>query len=998
MKKALSVIALWLLATMFGSCTQKGGGDVEYNSVESLKEATIGVAMGSVHDTYVTEHFADASIHRTETMVELPLLLRGGRVDFILLDENVAESILQQYQDLEVVDNHLFVSDIAAGFSYNNPKLCDEFNQFIEQFKSSDTYADIVKRWHVDGDGGEIPQIDELTSGEKIRVGLSSLIPPFCIVRDNKLQGSSVEIAKHFALEYGYSLELLDMNITGLLSSVQTDRVDLLIPGLIYTKERAESILYSNTYLHSASQVIARKSGNEVQDEELVYSTDLLSQSRIVALTGSTSDLYATENFPDATIVRVDNMADFYPMLKNDYGDFLIADLPQIKEIQSMNPDFVIAEDNLYSIGVAAILPKSRVELCDELNEFLREFTPSEEFKELYDRWLVRGDVTNIPEVASVTSDRKLVVATDPNNFPYNTIVDGKLTGFEIEMMRHFALQRGVELEFMSMNFNALISAVASEKVDFAVCLVCATDERKKSFLFTDEYTAVSTGVGYCVKGAPSDSNEKKYKDYIHPQVVSSTEGELPNVDDSVRCYIQGKVAVAVEGTIQEQYLSSILPSSQVAVAKDYADGLLMVTRKKADYMLTNLGTASSFKRSQESIEIILKDVYTYDTCIGVAKSNTELKEQINVFLSKLRGDGTLDRLREKWFADVEDAEFEKIEYDPNAPLLKLGSGCTAVPFTFISNGRAMGLDIEIVSLFCKEAGYRLEVVEMPFGSLVSAISTGKVDLIANTLSPTAERRQAIDFTDPYGSNCYAMIYSRESVASAASDDKGGMFSSIKTSFIRNIITEDRYKMILDGVWVTLIISILSIIFGTLMGALVCSMTMNSSRILKSIGELYVTIIRGTPVLVILMINFYVIFAKSPLSPVWVATFSFAMNFGAYVSEMFRSSIMSIDRGQREAGLAMGFSNIKTFIFIIAPQAIKRVMPVYKGEAISLVKMTSIVGYIAVQDITKVGDIIRSRTFDAFFPLLVSALLYFLIAYIFSIILDLLTAKITRQK
>ncbi|MFI3333379.1 MAG: ABC transporter permease subunit [Rikenellaceae bacterium] len=749
----------------------------------------------------------------------------------------------------------------------------------------------------------------------------------------------------------------------------------------------------SKSFSDDSSQRTEAMAQLSPQQDEFVYSLEALSDKRIAVLTGSTSDIYATENFPSATIVRVDNMADFYPMLKNNYADFLIADMPQLLEVQNSSaPELVIADDNLFSVGVAIILPKGNEALQSELNEFLREFMPSEEFSELYDRWLVRGDITNIPEVESVESDRKLIVATDPNNYPYNTIVDGKLTGFEIEMLRHFALSRGVELEFMQMNFSALISAVASKKVDLAVCLVCATDERKKSFLFSDEYTSVATGVSYLGK-----SEKRLYKDFVRPEVISSIEGELPNVDDTVRCYIQGQVAVAVEGTIQEQYLSSILPSSQIAIAKDYADGLLMVTSKKADYMLTNLGTASSFKRSQESIEIILQDIFTYDTCIGIAKGNTELKGQINDFLSKLRSDGTLDRLREKWFTDIEDAEFEEIEYDPNAPLLRLGSGCTAVPFTFISNGRAVGLDIEIVSLFCKEAGYRLEVIEMPFGSLVSAISTGKVDLIANTLSPTAERRQAIDFTDPYGSNCFAMIHSSESV-SKASEEKESLFGSIKRSFIRNIITEDRYKMILDGVWVTLIISILSIIFGTLMGALVCSMTMNKSRIIKGLGELYVTIIRGTPVLVILMINFYVIFAKTPLSPIWVATFSFAMNFGAYVSEMFRSSITSIDRGQREAGLAMGFSNIKTFIFIIAPQAIKRVLPVYKGEAISLVKMTSIVGYIAVQDITKVGDIIRSRTFDAFFPLLVSALLYFLIAYLFSKVIDLLTAKITRQK
>jgi len=106
------------------------------------------------------------------------------------------------------------------------------------------------------------------------------------------------------------------------------------------------------------------------------------------------------------------------------------------------------------------------------------------------------------------------------------------------------------------------------------------------------------------------------------------------------------------------------------------------------------------------------------------------------------------------------------------------------------------------------------------------------------------------------------------------------------------------------------------------------------------------------------------------------------MNFGAYVSEIFRSGIEGIAKGQTEAGIAMGFNRFQTFVFIVLPQTVQRILPVYKGEFISLVKMTSIVGYIAVQDLTKASDIIRSRTFDAFFPLVMVAILYFVIAWV----------------
>jgi polar amino acid transport system substrate-binding protein len=128
------------------------------------------------------------------------------------------------------------------------------------------------------------------------------------------------------------------------------------------------------------------------------------------------------------------------------------------------------------------------------------------------------------------------------------------------------------------------------------------------------------------------------------------------------------------------------------------------------------------------------------------------------------------------------------------------------------------------------------------------------------------------------------------------------------------------------------------------------------------------------------MLIFYVVFASVNLNPIIAAVIAFAMHFAAYVSEMFRTGIQSIDRGQTEAGISLGFSPTQTFGHIVLPQMVNRILPVFKGEFIALVKMTSVVGYVAVHDLTKASDIIRSRTFDAFFPLIMVAVLYFLIA------------------
>ena len=135
------------------------------------------------------------------------------------------------------------------------------------------------------------------------------------------------------------------------------------------------------------------------------------------------------------------------------------------------------------------------------------------------------------------------------------------------------------------------------------------------------------------------------------------------------------------------------------------------------------------------------------------------------------------------------------------------------------------------------------------------------------------------------------------------------------------------------------------------------------------------------------MIMFYIVFARASISGVWVAVIGFGMNFGAYVSEMIRTGILAVDKGQMEAALALGYTKPRAFMKIVLPQAARHFLPVFQGEFISLVKMTSVVGYIAIQDLTKAGDIIRSRTYEAFFPLIAIAIVYFVIAWLLTRVL-----------
>lgn len=223
-------------------------------------------------------------------------------------------------------------------------------------------------------------------------------------------------------------------------------------------------------------------------------------------------------------------------------------------------------------------------------------------------------------------------------------------------------------------------------------------------------------------------------------------------------------------------------------------------------------------------------------------------------------------------------------------------------------------------------------------------------------------------------------------------------FSGIRAEFINNFITDNRYMYFLNGLVVTLLITLGSLILGIVLGVVVAIIRSTHDKIideinskplrtilklLNSISNIYLTIIRGTPVVVQLLIAYYVIFISLTNGTV-VAILAFGINSGAYVAEIIRSGIMSIDNGQFEAGRSLGFNYIQTMLYIVMPQALKNVLPALANEFIVLLKETSVAGYVGLQDLTKAGNTVRGITFSAFMPLFAVALIYLVLVIFFN--------------
>ena len=222
-------------------------------------------------------------------------------------------------------------------------------------------------------------------------------------------------------------------------------------------------------------------------------------------------------------------------------------------------------------------------------------------------------------------------------------------------------------------------------------------------------------------------------------------------------------------------------------------------------------------------------------------------------------------------------------------------------------------------------------------------------------------------------------------------------WNSVVDDFYKCFIREDRWKLLLGGIGVTIKIALVAALLGLVIGFLIALCNLSKKKYLNIIGKVYTDIIRGTPSVTQLMIIYFVIFASINWPKWLIAAIAFSINSGAYVSEIIRAGILSIDKGQKEAGRSLGLSRAQTMMYIIVPQAVKNIFPAMCNEFITLIKETAIVGYVGLVDIQKAGDFIKSATYEPFLPLIATAIIYFVLIKLLTIGLGKIEEKLRKS-
>lgn len=390
----------------------------------------------------------------------------------------------------------------------------------------------------------------------------------------------------------------------------------------------------------------------------------------------------------------------------------------------------------------------------------------------------------------------------------------------------------------------------------------------------------------------------------------------------------------------------------------------------------------------------------------GVFSTRQDIIGQYNEFLAQIKADGTLAEMQERWLKSYAfEAVMPEISLTGANGTLTVAIMATYPPFTFAGgSGEFSGFDIEQLSRFAAWLGKDIKFVDMDFGAMMGYVASGKAD-IGGSVYITNERKKSFLFGDPdYVSKTVLVVSKQEpSVATlqtnagytgtgkehgfppgdaAKGNVRAGFNEWLKSSIHRNLITENRWKMVLDGLGVTMTISLLAQVLGTLLGGFICWVLMRKSRFISGLGRFYCGLIRGLPLVVLLMISYYIIFGKTDIPAMLIAVCAFALVWGATVASNLKGAIETVDIVEIEAARSLGFTAFGAFKEVTLPQAVKRALPAYCDGFIELVKATAIVGYIAIQDLTRVADIIRSRTYDAFFPLLFVAAIYLVVTTI----------------
>ncbi len=707
---------------------------------------------------------------------------------------------------------------------------------------------------------------------------------------------------------------------------------------------------------------------------------------RIGVGTGSAAMLMVEQELPNAELVYLEAGEGFEAVALGKI-DAYVYDRRQMElAIESGRRGVHLLDEDMEGVVpiAAGISPASKIpDLEQSVNAFIAQIKADGTLDDMYRRWVTDGDLT-MPDIDMPSDPRlHLVVGTTGIVPPFSYYVGDALSGYDIEMAYRFAAYINADVTFKVYDYGSIIIAAATGDVDLILANLNVTPERAEVLTFSDPFYELPVAI--MVKGDPK------------PDAASDGGKSLDRLNGA-RIGIQ-------TGTSYTDTVLERLPDAQISYFNTYTDMVAALETYKIDAFPGDEPVMKMMVAEDDRLELLEEPLESVDMGFVLPKSETgeKLQGELNEWIAAMKADGRMDALFEKWVDGPESGktmpDYEALPA-PNGTL-RFATEAAYAPMNYLRDGKIVGLEVEMAALFCEAYGYGMTVQAMNFDGLLPAVKSGKADFVAASIAITEERAESVNFSDPYFNAGTVLAVLKGGEGAAATEkaaDETGALGGVADSFQKTFVREGRWQLFARGVVTTLVITLLSILFGTLLGFAVFMLCRNGNPIANGVTRFSMWLVQGMPMVVLLMILYYIIFGSVAISGIAVAVVGFTLTFGAAVFGLLKMGVGAVDGGQYEAAYALGYSNRRTFFRIILPQALPHVLSAYRGEVVGLIKATAIVGYIAVQDLTKMGDIVRSRTYEAFFPLIAVTVIYFLLEGLIGFMVSRFTININPRR
>ncbi len=1000
-RTSLLFLTLVVCAPVLFSCAQKERRTITSLSDLNDSSCVIGYGEDQSAANELPIVLPNATLKSLTDALTAYEMLKQGKIDAFANDRIYMELAIQNgLRGVRLLDENLGEGcEIAVGLSPVSkiPNLEENINAFLTELRTSGELEKIFKCWVFDGDD-VMPDIPSAKHPRfHLTVGTTGIVPPYSYYKGTELNGFDIELAKRFALWLGASIEFKVYDYGSIVTAALSGDIDCIFANLNATPERREKLLFSTPIYITYNTLMVRDSEAPSPKKDfaprLKYNTISEMGKDGVVLGMQTGfvfiDKVAREMLPKAKIEYYNTTPDMAYLVTQGRLDGFINDEPIIRYCALEYPSLGYIHCGIDAMNYVVCFPKTPAgaALRDEMNVFIENMRASGELKRLDDLWLSDDESKKVVDLnIPAKNGRTLKLGTMANSAPFEYIKDGKIVGYEVDLIARFCREHGYGLKIEDVPFDSLILGLESGMYDFAAASLSDTPAHKESLNLSNSIYEAEPVMAVQILNA-----EKKSSGQSAKTKTIKTLADLNN----------DKIKIGVPaGSTYGSMVNEKFPKATVQYFNTYIDMARLVADGKLDAMVTDEPIVREICANVAGTDYIHKYIEKANYAFALPKSEKgeKLRKQLNEFLAKAKADGTLQKLENNWIGGEKKVLTDLSALEAKNGTLTLATDSASVPFTFVRDGKTVGYDIDCAALFCAEYGYALKVVTVNFDAIIASIVSEMYDFAASCITVTEERAQSINFSTPDFEGGALALVKADSPAETTSRSDSSFFTSLRASFEKTFAREDRWRLIASGIGTTALISILSAIFGTLLGFGICMLRLSKNRVLDAFALVYIRILQGTPMVVLLMILFYIVFAKTGLDSVLVAVIAFGMNFAAYVSEMMRTGIAAVDKGQTEAALALGYPKTRAFFKIVFPQAARHFLPVYQGEFISLVKMTSVVGYIAIQDLTKASDIIRSRTYEAFFPLVTTAVIYFIIAWLLTRILTALQARLDPKR